>query len=141
MNDYIKKIGYKNFTFNSVSGLDYGNLIGGTGNAIEYAKLFANSYKLIPEILTYTTNSKINIESAENKIYNVSNTNKAASKVVGLLASKTGYTDAAGGNLAIIVDIGLNRRVVIVVLGSTISGRFIDVNTLYNATLKSLVNN
>jgi hypothetical protein len=141
MNDYIKKVGYKNFTFNSVSGLDYIDLIGGSGNAIEYAKLFADSYQLTPEILTYTTNSKINVQSSENKIYNVSNTNRSASAVVGLLASKTGYTDAAGGNLAILVDIGLNRRVVIVVLGSTINGRFIDVDTLYNATLKSLVNN
>ena len=52
------------------------------------------------------------------------------------MASKTGYTDAAGGNLAVLVNLNVNKPIVIVVLGSTVDGRFQDVNRLHNAIEK-----
>ena len=58
----------------------------------------------------------------------------------GLLRSKTGFTDLAGGNLAVIFDAGMNHPVAIVVLGSTQSGRFTDVKTLMAATLAHFAN-
>lgn len=140
MNIYIKKLGYKNFNFNSASGLDYGDIIGGKGTALEYARLFAYSYKTIPEIMSYTVNSKINLNSNSEKIYQIPNTNKKAGNTVGLLASKTGFTDAAGGNLAIMFNEGINRTFVIVVLGSSVEGRFNDVNKLYKNTKLILEN-
>jgi D-alanyl-D-alanine carboxypeptidase len=51
----------------------------------------------------------------------------------GLIAAKTGYTDLAGGNLAVAADIGLSEPVVVVVLGSTIDGRFEDAQKLIKA--------
>lgn len=131
MNDYVSSLGFKSFYFNSASGLDYGDIIGGKGNAIEYSKFFSETYKYIPDILSYTSDSKINIKSENKNIYQIPNTNKDASKSIGLLASKTGFTDAAGGNLAVIFDYEINRPIVIVVLGSTIDGRFKDVDKLY----------
>jgi D-alanyl-D-alanine carboxypeptidase len=136
MNDYVKELGFKNFNFKSASGLDYGDEIGGEGSALEYAKLFAKSYELIPEIMSYTVNSKVNLDSGTKKIYQVPNTNQKASSIIGLMASKTGYTTAAGGNLAVLVNLDVNRPIVIVVLGSSLTGRFEDVNRLHNAVEK-----
>lgn len=133
MNDYVKSLGFKNFYFNSASGLDYGEIIGGKGTAIEFAKFFAKSYEFIPDILSYTINSKINILSDHQNLYQIPNTFREADKSVGLLASKTGFTDAAGGNLAIIFNYDINRPLVIVVLGSTPDGRFDDVKKIYEA--------
>lgn len=136
MNDYVEELGYKNFHFNSASGLDYGNVIGGEGTAFEYAKLFAKSYELIPDIMSYTISSKVNLNSNSQKIYQIPNTNKSASGITGLMASKTGFTDAAGGNLAILYEIEINKPIIIVVLGSTIDERFTDVQDLLEATNK-----
>ena len=136
MNSYVKDLGYKNFYFNSATGLDYGDIIGGTGTALEYAKLFAKSYELIPDVMSYTINSKVNLNSNSQKIYQIPNTNKTASQIIGLIASKTGFTDAAGGNLAVLYAAEITRPVVIVVLKSTIDERFKDVEKLLDSTNK-----
>ena len=47
---------------------------------------------------------------------------------------KTGYTDLAGGNLAIVFEVGPARPVAIVVLHSSLQGRFDDVRKLVAAT-------
>ena len=65
------------------------------------------------------------------------NTDEALSYVPGVIVSKTGYTDLAGGNLAIIDDVGLMHPVALVVLGSSYDGRFTDMNLL--ATVATLV--
>lgn len=137
MNNYVRDLGFNNFVFNSASGLDYSDVIGGRGTAIEYAKFFAKSYELIPDIMSYTINSKVNLSGLQ-KIYQIPNTNKEASKTVGLLASKTGFTDAAGGNLAVMFNYRVDRPIVIVVLGSTTDDRFKDVDKLYIATIRAL---
>lgn len=141
MNSYVEELGFNGFVFNSAPGLDYGEVIGGKGSATEYAKLFAKAYELMPDIMSYTINSKVNLNSGIKKIYQVPNTNQKASSIVGLMASKTGYTDAAGGNLAVLINLDVNRPVVIVVLGSTIDGRFKDVNRLHTALEKLLKEN
>lgn len=137
MNDYVKSLGFKNFKFNSASGLDYGEILGGVGTAEEYAKFFAKSYELIPDIMSYTTDSSMDIHSDYLNLFQIPNTNMYASQSVGLLASKTGFTDLAGGNLAIMFDYDINRPIVIVVLGSTIQDRFEDVDKLYNLIVNS----
>ncbi len=57
----------------------------------------------------------------------------------GLIAAKTGYTDLAGGNLAAVVDVGLNQPVVIVVLGSGRDERFLDLRLLVGAVHEARV--
>ena len=74
MNSYIQSLGFQDLVFTNASGLDYDDKIGGKGTVLTYAKFFAKSYILMPEILSYTTNSKINIESKEEKIYSIPNT-------------------------------------------------------------------
>jgi D-alanyl-D-alanine carboxypeptidase len=50
------------------------------------------------------------------------------------MMSKTGYTDLAGGNLAVVFDAGIGHPVAVVVLGSTKEERFTDVQRLVRAT-------
>ena len=66
------------------------------------------------------------------------NTNQETGKFPLLIASKTGYTDLAGGNLALAFDAGFNRPIIIVVLGSSYEGRFADAEKLVWATLAYL---
>ena len=55
-----------------------------------------------------------------------------------MIASKTGFTNLAGGNLAIVFDAGFMHPIAIVVLGSTIDGRFSDILKLQRAALEKL---
>ncbi len=87
-----------------------------------------------PEILEATKYQTINISSLD-KIHTAKNTNVDVNQIPGLLASKTGYTDMAGGNLGIAFDSSIGRPVVVVVLGSTMDGRFQDVSKLVKASL------
>ncbi len=50
------------------------------------------------------------------------------------MASKTGFSDLAGGNLAVVYDAGINHPIVAVILGSTYTDRFIDMVELIKAT-------
>jgi D-alanyl-D-alanine carboxypeptidase len=57
------------------------------------------------------------------------NTDKATD-IPGLIGGKTGYTDLAGGNLAIVFDADIGHPVIVVALHSTKEGRFEDVRAL-----------
>jgi D-alanyl-D-alanine carboxypeptidase len=126
-----------NLRFTNPAGLDTNGNIGGIGTALDVAKLFVHAHKLFPDILDATTKKRQTVYSLNGKISGVPNTNQGIEMIPGAEASKTGYTDLAGGNLGVIVDIGLGRPVVIVVLGSTREGRFKDVETLYYTLRKS----
>jgi D-alanyl-D-alanine carboxypeptidase len=52
---------------------------------------------------------------------------------------KTGFTDLAGGNLAIVFDVGLAHPVVAVVLGSSEEGRFSDMQKLVDRARRFVV--
>ena len=67
------------------------------------------------------------------------NTNEIISELSGLLGSKTGLSDVAGGSLVIAFDRGLNQPVVVVVLGSSAQGRFRDVKQLVEATIRTFI--
>lgn len=123
--------------FTDPAGLDNG-YAGGKGNAEDVAKLFAVARKLHPEILETTTHSRVTVRAGKQVISGIPNTNQSIETLFGAEASKTGFTDDAGGNLAVVVDVALGHPVVIVVLGSTREGRFEDVSALYEALLKSI---
>jgi D-alanyl-D-alanine carboxypeptidase len=96
----------------------------------------ARSY--FPELYDATTRTRASVETSSGKLTGLPNTNQDINSYFGAEVSKTGYTDDAGGNLAVIVDVTLGHPVAIVVLGSTREGRFADVKKLYNALLHSL---
>ena len=139
MNDKAQAIGLMNTKFSNESGLDLNSVTAGAyGSARDMAMLFEYISRKHPELFTATTYNKLDVRSDSNVVHHVANTNAGVEEVTGLIGSKTGYTDLAGGNLVVVVDIGVDHPVVIAVLGSTRDGRFTDVNKLIDATVHSI---
>ena len=133
MNQTSRELGLTNTSFKNPSGLDIGFDPSAVGSARDIANMF--EYVLVEDrsILEATTKKEIRaVVAGEN--YRYINTNKIVGEIPNLIASKTGFEDTAGGNLAVVYDAGLNHPVIIVVLGSTKEGRFEDVANLVNAT-------
>lgn len=124
--------------FTHPAGLDERGEIGGTGSAVSVARLLGLARKSFPEIFDVTTKPRVSVQSSTGRITGVPNTNQDVYNFSGIEMSKTGYTDKAGGNLAITVDVGVGHPVAIVVLGSTREDRFSDVQKLFVALQKSV---
>lgn len=136
MNQTAKEIGLSNSRFFNTHGLDREADRGGAyGSAKDMATLFAYTIKKYPEIMEATRYKNLQFKSAEKK-YQAENTNTAVDQIPNLIASKTGYTDLAGGNLVIAFDAGLNRPIIISILGSSAEGRFSDALKLVDASLQ-----
>lgn len=137
MNKKAKEIGLRQTYYLNETGLDASpEKNGGYGSAEDMAKLFAYLIKNKPEVLEATAYDKVNFTSLGGLNYIALNTNEITSEIPGLIASKTGFTDMAGGNLVIAFDAGLMRPIIISVLGSTIDGRFEDMKKLVNLVAK-----
>jgi D-alanyl-D-alanine carboxypeptidase len=131
MNNRAKELNMQNTVFYNESGLDIDTSQAGSySSASDVATLFSYVLKNDPKLLEATRSPYVDIRSTNNDIYHGKNTNTLVGTTPGLIASKTGLTDLAGGNLCIAYDSGLGTPVVIVVLGSTENGRFDDVETL-----------
>lgn len=138
MNDKAKTLGLNQSYFLNTTGLDESNyLSGGYGSALDMAKLFGVAIMDYPEVFEGTSHDEVLVSSDKSQ-HVVENTNEIINQIPGLIASKTGFTDLAGGNLVIVFDAGLMRPIVISVLGSTREGRFEDSLALVSATLKYL---
>lgn len=135
MNEKSRTLGLNDLHFTNPTGLDDNLVFGGQGSALSVAKLFSYITKNKPELLSATREQTVSEKSLDNFNHTVINTNEIINNIPGLLASKTGYTDAAGGNLAIVANLGLRRPIAIVVLGSSQTGRFTDTQKLVEATL------
>ena len=138
MNNTASEIGLSNSRFFNEHGLDRTVDRGGAyGSAKDMAMLFAYTLQNFPDMLEATRYKKLEFKSAE-KVYSATNTNDFVDQIPNLIASKTGYTDLAGGNLVVAFDAGLNRPIIISVLGSSTEGRFTDALKLSEASLKYL---
>jgi D-alanyl-D-alanine carboxypeptidase (penicillin-binding protein 5/6) len=130
MNAEAARLGMTQTYFQNETGLDLNPAVpGANGSVFDVARLFSHILKSKPEILASTNQSVIRSASLARDYYGT-NTNTLAAVMPGVLGSKTGYTDLAGGNLAVIVDTGLRQPYVIVVMGSSQEGRFSDVKKL-----------
>lgn len=135
MNERAKKLGMTQTYFLNESGLDETPTQSGAyGSAQDVADLLQYLISNRPQVLEATTYPATTI-SSQSENHTAKNTNIDIKEIPGLLASKTGYTALAGGNLAVAFDAGLEHPIVIVVLGSTQDGRFTDVDTLVKATM------
>lgn len=137
MNVVAKEIGLTTTLFSNPTGLDLadGNP-SGVSSARDMAELFAYILKHQPELLAATRYPEFEVPALDGIRYRLTNTNKIVRDIPGLLASKTGYTDAAHGSLAVIFDRGLNQPVILIVLGSSETGRFDDVKKLISVILR-----
>lgn len=136
MNSLSKKLGMTNSKFYNEHGLDETEDTGGAyGSAKDMAILFSYALKNYPEVLEATRYRNLNFRSNV-MAYRAENTNTLVDQIPNLIASKTGYTNLAGGNLIVAFDSGLNQPVIIAVLGSSQEGRFSDTLKLVEAFLK-----
>lgn len=139
MNRSARERGLTATVFRSESGLDVSTTTAGAlSSAADTTKMLAEAIELFPHIFTETRLSALSIPNEEGVVRDARNTNHSIDKLPLLIASKTGYTDLAGGNLVIAFNAGFNHPIIIAVLGSTVSGRFEDVEKLVWATLDSL---
>jgi D-alanyl-D-alanine carboxypeptidase (penicillin-binding protein 5/6) len=120
----------------NASGLDESlTESGGYGSARDVAKLSGALLAIAPEIVHATVEPSVSVTSLAGATHTLPNTNQGVVALPGALLSKTGFTDLAGGNLAVVFDAGIGHPVAVVVLGSTREGRFADVNALVARTL------
>jgi len=136
MNQVAKNIGLRQTYFINPNGLDKDDIIpGGSGSLRDMVMLFEYTLKKYPEIFEATSHSSLSIDSLDFS-HEISNTNATLlDKLPGLIASKTGFTDLAGGNLIVIFEPEPTRPIILGVLGSSVEGRFSDIEKLYLTTL------
>lgn len=119
------------------TGLDEnGTISGAYGSVHDIAILAGELLKRAPSIAHASVKPFVSVTSKSGFSYTLANTNPGTEHVPGLLLSKTGYTDLAGGNLAIVYDTGIGHPIAVVVLGSTKDARFLDVSMLVQATAR-----
>jgi len=133
MNAYAKEIGLENTTFSNPAGLDFNGKAGSVGTARDMSTLILHFLDSMPTIAAETirpqqTFKSTGVAGGAGKSHTISNTNDLSVHIDSLLASKTGYTRLAGGNLALAYRMPIyGNTIVIVVLGSTKEGRFVDI--------------
>jgi D-alanyl-D-alanine carboxypeptidase len=133
MNDKARRLGMNNATFFNYTGLDINESMAGAYASAEDANLMASyALKSNPDVFNATTLREIILKSNSGFTHNVKNTDIILDKIPNVLFSKTGYTGLAGGNLTIIFKDTEGHNIAITVLGSTFSGRFIDMEKLVN---------
>ena len=140
MNDIARELDLRHTYFLNVSGLDVSDTLSGAyGSARDVAGLFAYAVRAALFVFARTAQDGIRITSADGTQKTILfNTNNSIGDIPGLMMGKTGLTDLAGGNLAVVFDAGIGHPVAAVVLGSTQNGRFSDIETLVQAARESI---
>jgi serine-type D-Ala-D-Ala carboxypeptidase (penicillin-binding protein 5/6) len=138
MNETAKEIGLQNSYFRNVTGLDLPDvkISGAASTAHDIARLYSYIFKNNPEMLVNTNQSSLVISSLDNIKHQIINTNKITDEIPSLISSKTGTTDLAGGNLAVLFEPIPGRPMVVVLLGGTPDGRFADMEKLVKDTTR-----
>ena len=130
MDEIARERGLHDMYFLNPSGLDESaTQSGGYGSARSVAALFAYVASAHAEVFTATARKEVTITSQEGRAVVASNTDDALDAIPGIVLGKTGYTDLAGGNLAVVFETE-GHSIVAVVLGSTKDGRFSDMRAL-----------
>ncbi|MDQ3075653.1 MAG: hypothetical protein M3Q34_00805 [bacterium] len=137
MNIEAKYIGMKDARFLNVTGLDIDEeLAGAYGSAVDANKMAIHALEKYPNIFKATILPELQLKSKSGFSYNIKNTNPSVEEIPNIEFSKTGFTDLAGGNLTIIFRNINGHKIAVTLLGSTFSGRFLDiekiVHVLYN---------
>ncbi|HEY4519518.1 MAG TPA: hypothetical protein VJH33_00565 [Candidatus Paceibacterota bacterium] len=131
MNSLAKELGMLNTFFLNTSGLDEDTALSGAyGSAHDIVLLLEYALKH-EDNFTGTTKEKLVMwKLGTPKSAVAFNTNEALPTIPGLVFGKTGFTDLAGGNLAVVFEPEPSHPVAVVILGSTQSGRFADMTEL-----------
>ncbi len=127
MNEVAHEMGLDSLSFTSVTGLDTKEgAPTALGSSRDILTLLHTDIQKYPELLQQTSVREITITPLKSKeLITVKNTNRMIPAVPLFQAGKTGYTVAAGGNLAIVwTDRTTGHTLGAVLLGETEEGRF-----------------
>ncbi len=139
MNVKAEELKFSTFKFLNPTGLDISTTEAGAyGSAREVTFLMEYLLKEYPEVLRPTIRETIRLYNESGDFHEAQNTNPLIKQIPGLLGTKTGFTDLAGGNLTVAFDAGFDRPIIVTVLGSSRDGRFSDVMSLVEAVTESL---
>lgn len=139
MNIRAEELGLESLEFRNTTGLDLSETEpGAVGSASDVSFLMEYIVTNYPELIEPTQQSATRIYNTAGAYHDAENTNEVASIIPNMIGSKTGFTDLAGGNLTIAFDAGLDRPIIVTVLGSTRDERFSDVLRLVDAVQASL---
>lgn len=134
MNIRAEELELDSLEFKNTTGLDISTSeAGAVGSAKDVSLLVEYILAEHPELLEATTLGGARIYNTQGEYHDIENTNEALYAIPNLIGSKTGYTDLAGGNLTVAFDVGMDRPIIVTVLGSTRDERFTDVIRLVNA--------
>ncbi len=138
MNNLAQSLHLTHTYFLNDNGLDMSTTQSGAyGSASDIASLLAYAVQVMPDRFSATTKTSFTVTSIDGTRVNALNTDEALPVLPNVILGKTGYTDLAGGNLAICFrDNG--HTICAVVLGSTFDGRFADMKQLAIATQRAL---
>jgi D-alanyl-D-alanine carboxypeptidase len=128
-------------SFKNPTGLDITEEEAGAyGSARDMALLTTDFLKRYPELFAATVVPRTSLEIGGEYVA-ATPTASPILDIPGLIGAKTGYTDLAGGNLVAAFDLEVGHPVVVVVLGSSVEGRFSDVRALIKSTREKLLRN
>lgn len=131
MNERARELGLAHTYFLDATGLDESSTMASAyGTAFDIAKLIAAAGLDYESWFSGTAKDGLLIVPEDTTRITAENTNEALDNISGLIAGKTGYTDLAQGNLAIVFDADLAHPISVVVLHSSKEGRFADVERL-----------
>src|SRR3989338_2570529 len=120
MNKKAKEIGLLNTRFSNPDGLDEDN---NYSTAVDIAKIFVYLTSNYPAVLDILKTENMIVYSADGKVaHRLKNTNALLGAISEIRAGKTGYTDKAGGSLALLVSsfhFGNENNIITIVLGSS----------------------
>ena len=130
--NFKEKKGFVQTHLINSSGLDVNNILSGSeSSAFDLAKIAGIIIEEHPDLAAETIITERNFYSLDGTEYTAKNTNYLLSKTDRKVKlSKTGYTDIAGGALIMVLEVQ-NENIAFVVLNSTKTGRFEDMNTLF----------
>ncbi len=135
MNRISQDLGLLHTYFLNETGLDVNTAMSGAySTAREIAALANYIITRKPELAESTARGEKQFASLDGIDHTATNTNAHLGDIPGVIISKTGFTDLAGGNLVVAFDTGIAHPVIAVVLGSTFEGRFEDIRKLARAT-------
>lgn len=133
MNRRARALGLTQTYFLNDTGLDQTTTTAGAyGSAHDVAHLIATVGISSPSVVERSAAPQWRVASLSGTVHDAKNTALLASLYASAIASKTGYTDLAGGNMAFLFEPIPGRPVSIAVLGSTREGRIEDAETLAN---------
>ena len=126
MNEKTKELGAKTMSFLNPTGLDIKLSLGHQMTQTEFGSNYGSASDL----------AKVVKNSLDSIIWQVGNkeglkyTNLLRGEISGIVGAKTGFTDSAGGNLVLIIERPIGKPKLIIILGSTLKGRFEDAKKL-----------